>query len=96
MACSAALLSAGLAVPHHRQPPHTATLPAGLLASPAHRSPPTATHIAHSYDIGVAGGLFTKESFLARFYPDFKGSSDSPYCKCECAGQGGRGAGEVG
>ncbi|PSC68422.1 sugar transport 14-like [Micractinium conductrix] len=38
-------------------------------------------HFNAGYDIGVAGGLFTKESFLARFYPDFKGSSDSPYCK---------------
>ncbi len=26
------------------------------------------------YDIGVAGGLFSKKSFLARFYPDFQAS----------------------
>ncbi|PSC67638.1 sugar transport 14-like [Micractinium conductrix] len=38
-------------------------------------------HFNSGYDVGVAGGLFTKKSFLTRFYPDFKGSSDSPYCQ---------------
>lgn len=29
----------------------------------------------------MAGGLFSKKSFLARFYPDFKGRNESPYCQ---------------
>lgn len=33
------------------------------------------------YDVGVAGGLFSKKSFLQRFYPDFKGRNESPYCQ---------------
>ncbi|KAL4446351.1 hypothetical protein ABPG77_003158 [Micractinium sp. CCAP 211/92] len=38
-------------------------------------------HFTAGYDIGVAGGLFSKKSFLARFYPNFQGRSESPYCQ---------------
>ncbi|PRW60969.1 sugar transport 14-like [Chlorella sorokiniana] len=48
-------------------------------------------HITIGYDVGVAGGLFSKKSFLARFYPNFKGRNDSPYCSvCEGGGRKGR------
>lgn len=42
-----------------------------------------------SYDVGVAGGLFSKKSFLERFYPNFKGRNDSPYCQVRKEGVGG-------
>ncbi|GAB4816019.1 hypothetical protein N2152v2_003065 [Parachlorella kessleri] len=38
-------------------------------------------HFTIGYDSGVAGGLFTKKSFLQRFYPNFHGRKDTPYCQ---------------
>lgn len=38
-------------------------------------------HFTAGYDAAVTGGLFTKKTFLQRFYPDFRGRKDTPYCQ---------------